>query len=186
MRRMGPSQNGTAMLSCGDRAGPKQDPAPPADLDTTGHDCARQVRWLSWRKSIGGDERHGLSPEFIVEPGSKVKLDRIDASYTGEHQTREHALPETEQHCRRLRDLQYLMYAEDKRSLLVWLQGMDAGGKDGTDERLARFRQRLDDPARHWKISEADYAERGGSGTTTSPPMRTRSASAAPATRRGS
>ncbi|MGO8778780.1 MAG: PPK2 family polyphosphate kinase, partial [Rhodomicrobium sp.] len=27
-------------------------------------------------------------------------------------------------------------------------------------EQLARFKQRLDDPARHWKISEADYTER--------------------------
>ena len=28
------------------------------------------------------------------------------------------------------------------------------------DEQLARFRQRLEDPSRHWKISEADYSER--------------------------
>ncbi len=28
------------------------------------------------------------------------------------------------------------------------------------DEQLARFGQRLDDPTRRWKISEADYAER--------------------------
>jgi PPK2 family polyphosphate:nucleotide phosphotransferase len=28
------------------------------------------------------------------------------------------------------------------------------------EEQLARFRQRLEDPSRHWKISEADYAER--------------------------
>ncbi len=28
------------------------------------------------------------------------------------------------------------------------------------DEQLGRFRQRLDDPARQWKISEADYSER--------------------------
>ena len=27
-------------------------------------------------------------------------------------------------------------------------------------EQLARFKQRLDDPARNWKISESDYAER--------------------------
>ena len=27
-------------------------------------------------------------------------------------------------------------------------------------EQLRRFKQRLDDPARHWKISEADYSER--------------------------
>jgi polyphosphate kinase 2 (PPK2 family) len=28
------------------------------------------------------------------------------------------------------------------------------------DEQLQRFKQRIDDPARHWKISEGDYAER--------------------------
>jgi polyphosphate kinase 2 (PPK2 family) len=28
------------------------------------------------------------------------------------------------------------------------------------EEQLARFAQRLDDPARNWKISEADYSER--------------------------
>jgi polyphosphate kinase 2 (PPK2 family) len=28
------------------------------------------------------------------------------------------------------------------------------------DEQLARFRQRLDDPSRRWKISESDYTER--------------------------
>ena len=29
-----------------------------------------------------------------------------------------------------------------------------------TEEQLARFAQRLDDPARNWKISESDYSER--------------------------
>ena len=28
------------------------------------------------------------------------------------------------------------------------------------EEQLARFKQRLDDPGRHWKISESDYSER--------------------------
>jgi PPK2 family polyphosphate:nucleotide phosphotransferase len=29
-----------------------------------------------------------------------------------------------------------------------------------SDEQLRRFKQRIDDPARHWKISDGDYAER--------------------------
>lgn len=29
------------------------------------------------------------------------------------------------------------------------------------DEQLKRFKERLDDPSKHWKISEADYKERG-------------------------
>jgi polyphosphate kinase 2 (PPK2 family) len=28
------------------------------------------------------------------------------------------------------------------------------------EEQLARFKQRLDDPSRHWKISDSDYSER--------------------------
>jgi PPK2 family polyphosphate:nucleotide phosphotransferase len=30
----------------------------------------------------------------------------------------------------------------------------------GRDEQLSRFKRRLDDPSRHWKISETDYSER--------------------------
>ncbi len=199
------------------------------------------------------------SRKFRVEPGSKVKLDKIDAGFRDEHESHEHALPEIEAYSRKLHDLQYLMYAEGKRSLLICLQGRDAAGKDGTinhvlgamnpqgctvtgfkvpskeeaahdflwryhkatpgtgqvaifnrshyedvlvvrvhdlvpkkvwskryehinnfekllydngthilkfylhidrDEQLQRFKQRIDDPARHWKISEGDYAER--------------------------
>ena len=43
--------------------------------------------------------------------------------------------PPTEQltkNCERLSVLQYLLYAEGRRALLVVLQGIDAGGKDGT------------------------------------------------------
>src|SRR5205085_1969649 len=35
-------------------------------------------------------------------------------------------------HAARMADLQYLMFAENKRALLVVLQAMDTGGKDGT------------------------------------------------------
>lgn len=197
--------------------------------------------------------------KFKVDPNSKVKLDEIDAGYKGEHEDKESANAELEKHVQRLRELQYLMYAENKRSLLIILQALDAAGKDGTinhvlsamnpqgcrvygfktpspeelahdylwrihqatprkgyvavfnrshyedvlvvrvhnlvpkevwskrydeinafekqltdngthilkfylhidkDEQLARFKQRLDNPNRHWKISESDYAER--------------------------
>ena len=194
-----------------------------------------------------------------MKPESKVKLDEIDAGYKGEHEDKDSAQPEVDKYIQRLHDLQYLMYAQNQRSLLIVLQGMDAAGKDGTishvlaamnpqgcrvygfkapsaeelahdylwrihqaaprkgcvavfnrshyedvlivrvhklvpkevwsrrydeinafekelsnegthilkfylhidkEEQLARFRQRLDDPGRHWKISESDYAER--------------------------
>lgn len=196
---------------------------------------------------------------FCVVPGSKVDLSKIDAGFKDNHETHQDALEEIEAHNQKLRDLQYLMYAEGERSLLIVLQGRDAAGKDGTinhvlgamnpqgcsvtgfkvpskeeaahdflwryhqhtpgkgqvaifnrshyedvlvqrvhemvpravwskrydhinafermladngthilkfylhidsDEQLRRFKQRIDDPARHWKISEGDYAER--------------------------
>ncbi|NND07385.1 MAG: polyphosphate kinase [Saprospiraceae bacterium] len=40
---------------------------------------------------------------------------------------------------KRLAELQHLMYAEEKRSMLVVFQGMDASGKDGTTKKVFRF-----------------------------------------------
>jgi PPK2 family polyphosphate:nucleotide phosphotransferase len=196
---------------------------------------------------------------FRVKPGSQVDLGQIDAGFTDTHESHAHASPEIKHYTARLRELQYLLYAEDKRSLLICLQGRDAAGKDGTinhvlgamnpqgcrvtgfkvpsaeeaahdflwryhraapargqvaifnrsqyeevlvvrvhelvpkavwskryehinafermlsdngthilkfylhidpEEQLARFKQRIDDANRHWKISDGDYAER--------------------------
>ena len=197
--------------------------------------------------------------KFRVEPGAKVRLAKIDASYTGKHESHEKAQPEIEKHVQRMDKLQYLLYADGNQSLLVVLQALDAAGKDGVirhvfsgmnpqgtfvfgfkqpskyeaahdflwrahfrtpgkgevvifnrsyyedvlvvrvhqlvdqsvwskrydlindfetmlsrngttilkfflhispEEQLARFNQRLDDPSRHWKISDSDYSER--------------------------
>jgi PPK2 family polyphosphate:nucleotide phosphotransferase len=197
--------------------------------------------------------------KFVVEPGKKVRLGKIDPAYKGEHESHEHAKPEIAKHVARMDRLQYLLYADGDRSLLVVLQALDAGGKDGVvrhlfsgmnpqgtssvgfkqpskleaahdflwrahlrtpakgeigifnrshyedvlvvrvhklvpksvwskryefindfekelsangtrilkfflhispEEQLARFKERLEDPARHWKISESDYTER--------------------------
>lgn len=199
------------------------------------------------------------SDQFRVKPGTTPDLSKIDASFTDQHENKDSALAELNHNTKCLAKLQYLMYAEQQRALLIVLQAMDAGGKDGTvnhvmaamnpqgcsvygfkgptqeelahdylwrihkctpgkgrvsifnrshyedvlvvrvhdlvpkkvwskrydeinaferqlvdngthilkfylhidkDEQLARFKQRIDDPARHWKISESDYAER--------------------------
>jgi PPK2 family polyphosphate:nucleotide phosphotransferase len=196
---------------------------------------------------------------FMVKPGSKVKLGKIDPSDTIDGIDREDAEPDIAKDRKRLFELQYEMYSEDKHSLLIVLQALDAGGKDGTvnhvlsamnpqgcrvtgfkgptplelshdflwrvhphvpgrgriavfnrshyedvliarvhnlvpkevwskrydaindfeklvssngthivkfylhiskEEQLERFKDRLDDPTRHWKISESDYSER--------------------------
>jgi PPK2 family polyphosphate:nucleotide phosphotransferase len=196
---------------------------------------------------------------FRVEPGSKVKLNKIDPAFKDKHEDKESAELELVTQNKKIHDLQYLMYAENRRSLLICLQAPDAAGKDGTinhvfaamnpqgarvhgfkapsheeaahdflwrihnytpakgevaifnrshyedvlvvrvhklvpkevwserydlindfernlvengthilkfflhiseDEQLRRFKQRLDDPARQWKITDADYTER--------------------------
>jgi PPK2 family polyphosphate:nucleotide phosphotransferase len=197
--------------------------------------------------------------EFVIKPGSKVGLSEIDPSYTGKHESHEKAIPEIRKQVERIDRLQYLLYADARQSLLIVLQALDAGGKDGVirhlftgmnpqgtsvfgfkqpspeelahdflwrahrrapgrgevvifnrshyedvlvvrvhglvprsiwskryqlindfekmlsenrtrilkfylhispDEQLARFKERLDDPARRWKISDSDYSER--------------------------
>ena len=70
--------------------------------------------------------------QFRVEPGAKVRLNEVDAGCKGGHEDKASAQPEIEEHVQKLHDLQYLLYAEDKRSLLIVLQGMDGSGKDGT------------------------------------------------------
>ncbi len=197
--------------------------------------------------------------KFRVKPGEKLRLSKLDPSFTGPHESEATAKEESDRYRAKLARQQSLLYAEHKHSVLVVLQGMDAAGKDGTikhvfsgvnpqgvrvasfkqptgpeiahdflwrvhphapgrgeivifnrshyegvlvervrklvskatwtaryqrirdfeallagngttilkfflhiskEEQLARFAQRLDDPARNWKISEADYSER--------------------------
>jgi len=72
-----------------------------------------------------------LARELMVRPGSRIKLADIDPGDT--HGVRK---PDAEERLAKNRDrlsvLQYLLYAEARRALLVVLQGIDAGGKDGT------------------------------------------------------
>jgi polyphosphate kinase 2 (PPK2 family) len=69
--------------------------------------------------------------KFIVEPGAKVRLSKIDPSYMGKHESHEKAVPEIQKNAARMDKLQYLLYADGSQSLLVVLQALDAAGKDG-------------------------------------------------------
>jgi PPK2 family polyphosphate:nucleotide phosphotransferase len=72
-----------------------------------------------------------LAHDLRVPPGGKFRLADVDPDAT-------HGCSKTQCHDRleknvdRLAVLQYLLYAEARRALLVVLQGIDAGGKDGT------------------------------------------------------
>src|ERR1035438_10275228 len=72
-----------------------------------------------------------LSKELLVKPGARIKLADCDASDTLGIEKKA-AAAQLEKNLDRLRILQYLLYAEARRSLLVVLQGIDAAGKDGT------------------------------------------------------
>ncbi len=74
--------------------------------------------------------------EFIIGAGKKVRLAKIDPSFTGTHKSHADAKPEIEQHVERMDKLQYLLYADHSHSLLVVLQALDGAGKDGVIRHL--------------------------------------------------
>jgi len=69
---------------------------------------------------------------FRIKPGVNIDLDTVHADFTPDDLDQGEARATFKILTKRLRDLQNLMYAEDKHSLLVVLQGRDAAGKDGT------------------------------------------------------
>ncbi len=72
-----------------------------------------------------------LSEQLLIRPGARIKLSDCDPANT--HGVEKAAgSRQLQKNLDRLSVLQYLLYAEGKRSLLVVLQGIDAGGKDGT------------------------------------------------------
>lgn len=70
--------------------------------------------------------------QFRIKTGSQIHLGKIDADFQGGFDSEEAATSEQKKLSQRLSELQTMMYAENKHSLLVVLQAMDGGGKDGT------------------------------------------------------
>jgi polyphosphate kinase 2 (PPK2 family) len=68
---------------------------------------------------------------FVIEPGTKVWLGKIDPAFKDKHESHDTAKSEIQRHVERMTKLQYLLYATANQSLLVVLQALDAGGKDG-------------------------------------------------------
>jgi PPK2 family polyphosphate:nucleotide phosphotransferase len=67
---------------------------------------------------------------LCVKPGSEVDLESIDPEFCG-GLDKETARAQTAEDLQALEHLQQQLYAEDKRALLVVLQGIDTAGKDG-------------------------------------------------------
>jgi PPK2 family polyphosphate:nucleotide phosphotransferase len=73
-----------------------------------------------------------LSQRLLVKPGATVRLAEIDPDETHGFEKGAALDAALAQNVARIDELQYLLYAERRRALLVVLQGMDAAGKDGT------------------------------------------------------
>lgn len=69
--------------------------------------------------------------DFLVKRGKAVRLDKVAADYSGSLK-KEQAVADLDNLHQKMASLQYRLHAEKKRALLIILQAMDAGGKDGT------------------------------------------------------
>ena len=105
--------------------------------------------------------------KYLVEPGTKVKLSEWDPNDTSEFSGgKEQAWMELGTLNKRLEELQELLYAEHKHKVLIILQAMDTGGKDGAIEhvfegvnpsgtRVANFKEPSEEERNHdylWRV----------------------------------
>ncbi len=75
--------------------------------------------------------------QYLVKPAKKVNLSKWDPNDTGDFKGgKEEGLAKLEKLNGKLETLQELMFAEHKHKVLVVLQAMDTGGKDGTIRRV--------------------------------------------------
>jgi PPK2 family polyphosphate:nucleotide phosphotransferase len=71
-------------------------------------------------------------PRYRIEPGERASLGTIDPDETEHYRKKKDVAKELERQRRRIQGLQARLYAENERGLLIVLQAMDTGGKDGT------------------------------------------------------
>ncbi len=107
--------------------------------------------------------------KLMARPGTAVRLARWDPDDTLHYKKDEVAQDALAESVKRLDELQYLLYAERRRALLVVLQGMDTSGKDGTIRhvmtglnpqgcRVTAFKQPTPEEAAHdflWRVHQA-------------------------------
>jgi len=71
--------------------------------------------------------------QYLIKPETKVKLSKWDPNDTGDFKDgKKEGLSQLEKLNGKLDELQELLFAEHKHKVLVVLQAMDTGGKDGT------------------------------------------------------
>jgi PPK2 family polyphosphate:nucleotide phosphotransferase len=70
--------------------------------------------------------------KLLVRAGSKINLADFDAAETFGYEKDDETKKLTHKTIKRMDVLQYKMFADNRYALLIVLQGLDAGGKDGT------------------------------------------------------
>jgi PPK2 family polyphosphate:nucleotide phosphotransferase len=83
------------------------------------------------RAEIALEELAMVESPYRVKPGKKIDLSEWSTDDTGEFKTKSDAKPHIEKNLEKLIRLQDLLYGSGKYALLVVLQALDAGGKDG-------------------------------------------------------
>jgi PPK2 family polyphosphate:nucleotide phosphotransferase len=73
-----------------------------------------------------------IKSPYLVKPHSKVRLNKISSSDTGDFKSEDAAKTLLAAHRTQLARLQDVFYANQSKALLIVLQGMDTAGKDGT------------------------------------------------------
>ena len=78
------------------------------------------------------DHKLRLDENILVKPGKKIDLSSFDTGYTNLFDDKESAREMLDNDIQRMVELQNMLYAQGKYSLLIVFQAMDAAGKDGT------------------------------------------------------
>lgn len=112
--------------------------------------------------------------KFIISPNSKLNLLKFPTDYSGDFKSKKEAVKLLKKNIQRMTELQAKLYAQDKYSLLIIFQAMDAAGKDGTIKhvmsglnpqgtQVSSFKQPSKEELDHgylWRINKA-LPERG-------------------------
>jgi PPK2 family polyphosphate:nucleotide phosphotransferase len=79
-----------------------------------------------------------MTQQLLVPSGKPVRLEDYDPGYTAGHTSKAETKAELKRNGKRLQELQEVLWAEGKHALLIILQALDAGGKDGTIKHVMR------------------------------------------------
>ena len=74
--------------------------------------------------------------KFLAQENEKLKLSEFETDYTGKIKSKKEAEELLEANIVKMRELQSKLYADDKYSVLLVFQAMDAAGKDGMIKRV--------------------------------------------------